>query len=97
VFAKNNQLQELKSGNNRDAGSYEIKTMDNLNILLIYPDNSDYYYADNSCYILNFSRVWKSKCYLKESKKKSIYYDKDVYDDLLLYLKEKFISISVSI
>jgi hypothetical protein len=97
VFSKDNKLQEFNEGNYSDAGSYEIKSMDNLNILLIYPDNNDYYYADNSCYILNFSRVWKSKCYFKESKKKSIYYDKDVYDDLLLYLKEKLVSIKVSI
>ena len=97
VFAEDNKLKEKKSGKYSDAGTYEVKTLDNINLLMIYPDNSNYYYADNSCYILSFSRVWQSKCYLKETKKEKIYYDKDVYDDLLTYLQEKFININISI
>jgi len=97
VFSENNKLQELKNTHYSDAGNYELKTINNLNMILIYPTNSNYYYADNSCYILNFSRIWKSKCYFKGSENSSTYYNKDVYDDLLLYLKEKFISIKVSI
>lgn len=97
VFAPNNKLQEYKNEKYSDAGSYEIKTVDGIEILMIYPDDSDYYYAKDSCYVLNFSRIWQSKCHLKESTSNSTFYDKDVYNDLLLYLKEKFISINVSI
>lgn len=97
VFAEDNKLKEKESGEYSDAGTYEVKTLDNINSLMIYPDNSDYYYADNSCYILSFSRIWQSKCYFKETQEEKIFYDKDVYDDLLVYLQEKFISIDFAI
>jgi len=97
VFNKHNKLQELKSTKYSDAGTYEVKKINNLNMLMIYPTDKNYYYSDNSCYILSFSRVWKSKCYLKGNKNNSTYYDKNIYDDLVVYLKEKFISIEISI
>jgi hypothetical protein len=93
---KDNKLQELKDGNYTDAGSYEIKTVDEIEILMIYPDDSHHYYAKESCYVLSFSRVWKAKCYLKGSENNSTYYDKEVYDDLAEYLKGKFVSFEVS-
>lgn len=97
VFGEENKLREKKDGNYTDAGTYEIKTVDDMKVLLIYPTDSEYYYADNSCYILNFSRIWQSKCHFKGTKETKNYYDKDVYDDLLLYLKAKFIEYTVSI
>lgn len=97
VFSDDNKLKELKDGNYSDAGTYEIKTLNNIDILMIYPTDTNYYYAENSCYILSFSRIWQSKCYLKDTKETQSFYDKDVYDDLESYLKEKFVSINISI
>lgn len=97
VFGENNKLQELENGKYSDAGTYEVKVLDDINILMIYPDNSDYYYAENSCYILNFSRIWESTCYLKGSQKEKLYYDKKIYEDILLYLQKKFQTISFQI
>lgn len=97
TFATNNKLEESKDKNSTTAGTYEIKTIDEQNVLMIYPDDSQYYYADDSCYILNFSRVWKAKCYFKTSKKEELFYDKDAYDDFLFYLQTKFTQVTVSI
>jgi len=97
TFANNNKLEELKDKNSTTAGTYEIKTVDEENVLMIYPNNNQYYYADDSCYILNFSRVWKAKCYFKTSKKQELFYDKDAYDDFLFYLQTKFTQVTVSI
>jgi hypothetical protein len=97
VFAENNKLQEFKDGNYTEAGTYEIKIVNQLEVLTIYPNDSNYYYADKSCYVLSFSRVWKAKCFEKGLQETTLYYDKDVYDDLTFYLREKFISINISI
>jgi len=97
IFAKDNKLQEFNNGSYSEAGSYEIKNIDNQEILFIYPTNIKSYYANNSCYLLDFSRVWKAKCYLKGTNENKVFYDKNVYDNLLNYLQNSFIKLEFSI
>lgn len=97
VFAEDNKLKEKRAKEYSDAGTYEIKALDKISMLMIYPDKRDYYYAHDSCYVLSFSRIWQSKCYLKNTQKEKIFYDKEIYDDIVVYLQEKFKTISFSI
>ena len=96
VFGEHNALLQQTEGNVSDAGSYEIKTLDNKEILFLYPTNTKRY-GSNTCYILDFSRVWKSECHLKETSERLNFYDKDVYDDVLKYMQTAFVDINISI
>ena len=96
VFGERNALLQQTEGNVSDAGSYEIKTLDNKEILFLSPTNTKRY-GSNTCYILDFSRVWKSECHLKETSERLNFYDKDVYDDVLKYMQTAFVDINISI
>jgi len=95
VFADDGKLQEQNSTNEYvDAGHYEIKTMDNQEVLLVYPDNLNRY--SNHCYLLDFSRVWESECHLKGETREIKFYDKEVYDDVLNYMQTNFVNVDIS-
>ena len=96
VFAQNNELNQQTEGNVTKAGSYEIKTLDNKEILFLSPTNTQRY-GSNTCYILDFSRVWKSECHLKGSSESLKFYNKDVYDDVLKYMKTAFVNVDIAI
>ena len=96
VFAQNNELNQQTEGNVTKAGSYEIKTVDNKEILFLSPLNVERY-GKYTCYILDFSRVWKSECHLKDSSESLKFYDKDVYDDVLKYMQTAFVDVDISI
>lgn len=96
VFGESKALLQQTEGNVSNAGSYEIKTLDNKEILFLSPTNTKRY-GSNACYILDFSRVWKSECHLKDSTESLNFYDKAVYDDVLKYMQTAFVDISISI
>jgi len=96
VFGQNNEVNQHTEGNVTKAGSYEIKTLDNKEILFLTPLNVERY-GENTCYILDFSRVWKSECHLKDSSESLKFYDKDVYDDVLNYMQTAFVNVEISI
>ena len=60
-------------------------------------EKQEHYYAKNSCYILDFARVWKAKCYEKGTEEKKVFYDEEAYQGILNYLKESFISVDIRI
>lgn len=97
VFFNDNKLQEYNEGNYTDAGTYAIKKIGSQDVLFIYPTNIDHYYAKDSCYILDFARIWKAKCYEKNKEEKEVFYDQDAYDDILDHLKDNFISVNINI
>lgn len=97
VFFNDNKLQEYNEGNYTDAGTYAIKKIGNQDVLFIYPTNTDRYYAKDSCYILDFARIWKAKCYEKNKEEKEVFYDQDVYERISNHLKENFISVNINI
>lgn len=96
VFAQNNEVHQQTDGNVTKAGSYEIKRVDKQEILFLTPLNVKRY-GSHTCYILDFSRVWKSECHLKESTEKLKFYNKEVYDNVLKYMQTAFVDINISI
>lgn len=96
VFAQNNEVNQQTDGNVSKAGSYEIKRVDNKEILFLSPLNVKRY-GSHTCYILDFSRVWKSECHLKESSENMKFYDKEVYDDVLKYMQTAFVNVDIAI
>ena len=96
VFAQNNEVNQQTEGNVTKAGTYEVKTVDNKEILFLTPLNVERY-GKYTCYILDFSRVWKSECHLKDSSESLNFYDKDVYDDVLKYMQTAFVDVDISI
>ena len=96
VFADDDKLQERNSTNGFvDAGTYKIEKIDAQEILFIYPDNIKRYGDD--CYILDFSRVWKSECHRKGEKEEIYFYDKAVYDAVEQYMQTAFVDVDISI
>jgi hypothetical protein len=96
VFSQNNEVNQQIESNVTKAGIYEIKTVDNKEILFLTPTNIQRY-GSNTCYILDFSHVWKSECHLKDSTESLRFYDKDVYDDVLKYMQTAFVDVEISI
>ena len=96
VFGDNNNIRERIENNVSDAGTYRIEKIDNKEILFIIPNNTKRY-GKNSCYILDFSRVWKAECHLKDSNETIKFYSKDVYDDVLKYMQTNFTDIEIAI
>ena len=79
-----------------DAGTYSIKTLDNKEILFLNPNNTKRY-GESSCYILDFSRVWKAECHLKDSNETVNFYDKAIYNEVLEYMQNNFTDVKVEI
>jgi hypothetical protein len=88
-------LQRVESKDN-DAGTYQIITVDNKEVLLIDAMDKDNY-GSNLCYVLDFSRVWESECYLKDSVVKQSYYDKAIYNQVEEYFKSNFVDVNVGL
>jgi hypothetical protein len=96
-FGTNNQLLELKDGNLTKNGSYEIKKLSGQKTLLISPNNPEIYYANHTCYILDFARVWQGRCYEKESNETIEFYDRAIFEDVQKYLQNSFVEFNLSI
>ena len=96
VFSQNNEVNQQTEGNVTKAGTYEIKRVDNKEILFLTPLNVERY-GSHTCYILDFSRVWKAECYLKDSIESVNFYNKEVYDDVLKYMQTAFVNVDISI
>jgi len=96
TFGEGNTLRQRIENNFSNAGTYSIEKIDNKNILFINPINTKRY-GKNSCYILDFSRVWKAECHLKETVETLKFYDRAVYEDVLEYMQNNFTNISIAI
>ncbi|MCH9739953.1 MAG: hypothetical protein K0U38_03810 [Epsilonproteobacteria bacterium] len=96
VFSENQKLLERQNNKYVEAGTYEIKEIDNDEVLFVYPDDTNRY-ESNGCYLLDFSRVWEAKCYLKGDHSEVHFYDKDVYDSVLNYLQTNFVDVDITI
>ena len=95
-FGENNELLQQVESTLTTAGNYEIKTVESQEILFLNPKDEKRY-GKNRCYILDFSRVWKSECHLKGTEEQVKFYDQDVYEDVLKYMQTAFIDFQVSI
>jgi hypothetical protein len=95
-FGEENNLTQHTDNNRTEAGSYEIKRMNNQEVLFLYPDNTKRY-GSNACFILDFTRVWKAECQLKGNVEKVNFYDKDVYNNVLKYMQAAFVNVEISI
>jgi len=96
AFGENNTIRQRTENNSSDAGTYKIEKIDDKDILFLNPKNTKRY-GKNSCYILDFSRVWKAECHLKDSNDSVNFYDKAVYDEVLEYMQTNFTQIKIDI
>jgi hypothetical protein len=96
VFSHSNKLLELNNGIYSDAGSYAIEIINEKEVLFIYPDNQ-ITYPSNGCYILDFNRVWLSKCYEANQEENLTLYDNSAYQSVEEYLQENLIDVEVNI
>lgn len=96
MFGEENNLTQVIENNTTQAGHYEIRNIDNKAILLLKPNNTERY-GNNECFILDFTKVWTAECHLTESQETLHFYDKKVYEDVLEYMKNAFVSVEISI
>lgn len=96
IFSQDNKLLEIKNEEYIDAGTFEIKTIDNKDIVFIYPIDTINYSPD-TCFILDLNKVWKSKCYLKDSIKNINLYDDKIYNQVLEYLQTHFTDVAITL
>ena len=95
-FGEDNTLTQHIENNTSNAGTYEIKTVDKKEVLFLYPSDTKRY-EDNGCFILDFSRIWKAECRLKDSYVNVNFYDEAVYDAVLKYMQTAFVNVEISI
>jgi len=96
AFGENNTFRQRTENNSSSAGTYSIEKIDNKNVLFLHPNNTQRY-GKYSCYILDFSRVWKAECHLKDSHEFLNFYDRDIYDDVLEYMQNNFTDVKIEI
>ena len=96
VFGKNNTLLELKEQKYTNGGFYEIKTIDNKEILFIYPNDTDNYPKDG-CYLIDFNHIEEGECHLKNQIEKLYWYNKNVYDNIVDYLKNSMVEVEIEL
>lgn len=92
----NKQLLELNNGRYLNAGYYEVKNINNKEIIFLYPNDLKSY-PPNICYILDFNQIWKAQCYIKGSRRSNILYDENVYTSILEYLNKNFATVQLGI
>ncbi len=97
LFGENGELRELKKNKIDKNGRYEIKTIGDKEAIFIYPNNPKAYYSANTCFILDYSRVWKAKCHEKNSQQSIFFYDKSIYNSAKSYLEKSFVELNISI
>jgi len=95
-FGEESNLTQVFENNSSHAGSYEIRLIDEKEILLLNPNNTKRY-GNNECFVLDFSKVWTAKCHLKSSVETLNFYNKEVYDDVLKYMQNAFVNVDISI
>ena len=88
-------LERDESGKESSAGSYELKTIDGREVLFLSPNNLNKY--SKECYLLDFSKVWRSSCYLKGEEAIVNYYNRDIFNNVEQYMQTNFKSIQINI
>ena len=96
VFDVNGTLKEKNQNVYTTAGSYELKSVDGKEIILIHPTNTQQY-GSHTCYILDVNYVWQGDCYLKSEKEHLKFYDKKVYESVTSYLQNNFVNMEISL
>jgi hypothetical protein len=89
LFDGDNSLLELRDNKYTEAGSYEIKTIKNQDIVFIYPDDKLNYDA-NGCYLFDDSYrvVLKATCYNSGDKEELYIYDENIYNGVIEYVQD---------
>jgi len=96
VFDVNGTLKEKNQDVYSTAGSYELKTIDEKEIVLLHPTNTQQY-GTHTCYLLDMNYVWKADCYLKGEKEQLKFYDKEIYESVTTYLQNNFVNTEISL
>ncbi len=92
----NGTLKEKNQNVYTTAESYELKSVDGKEIILIHPINTQQY-GSHTCYILDVNYVWQGDCYLKSEKEHLKFYDKKVYESVSSYLQNNFVNMEISL
>ncbi len=92
----NGTLKEKNQNVYTTAESYELKSVDGKEIILIHPINTQQY-GSHTCYILDVNYVWQGDCYLKSEKQHLKFYDKKVYESVSSYLQNNFVNMEISL
>ena len=95
-FGEDDNLIQRIENNTSNAGTYKIKTLEQQEVLFLYPSDTKRY-GSNGCFVLDFSRVWKAECRVRDSSVNVNYYDKAVYDAVLKYMQTAFVDVEISI
>ena len=96
VFDVNGTLREKNRNLYTKAGSYELKTIEGQEILLLHPTNTQQY-GSRTCYLLDVNYVWRGECYLRGEKEHLKFYDKDIYESINAYLQNNFVNTEISL
>jgi hypothetical protein len=96
VFYEDEKLLELHQGQYINGGYFKNTYRNGKEVLFIYPNALDRY-PKNSCFILDFNKVWEAECHPKESLDTHYYYDSDIYDSVVDYLKSNFTEVDISL
>ncbi len=88
-------IERDERGQESSAGSYEVKNIDGREVLLLSPNNLNKY--SKECYLLDFSKVWRSSCYLKGEEAIVNYYNRDIFNNVEQYMQTNFKSIQLNI
>jgi hypothetical protein len=94
IFSHSNKLMELVDGKYVNAGAYEIKTLNEEQVLFIYPDNQVSYPA-HGCYVLDFNHVWLSECYEANQEVNLTLYDLPIYQRVETHLQAHLVDVDV--
>ncbi len=88
-------IERDERGKESSAGSYEVKNIDGREVLFLSPNNLNKY--SKECYLLDFSKVWRSSCYLKGEEAIVNYYNRDIFNNVEQYMQTNFKSIQLNI
>ena len=88
VFDGSDKLLRLEYGKYREAGSYEVKKINDNNVIFIHPKDTLNYDA-NGCYIFDssYNIVLKATCFSKNDKNHFYIYDDAILNSILEYLR----------
>ena len=96
IFKDSSQVIELKNGKSSNGGKYEMKKINNKDILFVYPIDT-INYPSKICYILDFGNIWKSSCHIKNEEENLTLYNNDIYQQIEKNLQDSLISIQITI
>ncbi len=88
-------IERDENGKESTEGVYEVKNIDGREVLFLSPNNLNKY--SKECYLLDFSKVWRSSCYLKGEEGIVNYYNRDIFKNVEQYMQTNFKSIQINI